>query len=64
MLQLIVQRHVNSLRIHTKLLKNEMRNILRLLQDSFQQMYRLNTLLLCSLNTRLNSLLCFNCIFV
>ena len=67
MLDLVIHEHLYLLGVHTEFLEDEGRDVLRLLQYSFEYMYRFDDLLtvhLGGIHCRLNSLLCFDCKFV
>ena len=64
MLHLLVDEQLYLLCVDAKLLEDEGRDVFRLLDDAFQQVYWLNDLLAIELRTvhgLLNGLLCFDC---
>ena len=67
MLDLAIHEHLDLLGVHTEFLEDEGCHVLRLLQYTFQYMYRfyhLLTVQLRRIHRRLNSLLSFDCKFV
>jgi hypothetical protein len=66
-LDFLICEHLNLLGVDTEFLEDEGRNVLRLLQYSFQDMDRFDDLLtvqLGSIHGLLNGFLCFDCEFV
>ena len=67
MLDLLLCEHLDLLAVHPEFLEDEVRYVLRLLQYTFQYVYRFDDLLtvqLCGVHRLLYSLLCFDCKFV
>ena len=63
MLDFLICEHLNLLGVDTEFLEDEGRNVLRLLQDSFQYVYRFDDLLavqLCGIHCLLHGLLSFD----
>ena len=67
MLDLVIHEHLDLLGVDPEFLEDEVRNVLRLLQYSFEYMYRFDDLLAVHLGNvycLLYGLLCFDCKFV